>query len=719
MVLYVLAVSIILQLAAAVIIFRLNYIIGKHPAWFLISATMIFMAVRRIFACYYIATGNMTAASDFSGEVIGSAISFLILAGFVWIAPTFFAIKRSEDKYRILVESSIVGTIIIQLGRIVFVNLIATKKLGYTRDELLALSPEGVAGLIHPEYRQTVLKNMEERLAGISDPEAYEFRVLCKDGSSLWVDIASSLIEYNGKPAVQAIMVDINYKKLAAMTLSKSEERYRILAETAHDIIFIIDRDDKIEYANSFAAAYLGLKPEQVIGQLRSKLFPAGIASKHGESLREVFETGKPVYHESSIIVLDKTMWLGTWLVALRSDGSSVDAVMGISRDITAGKQAEEVLRDSEERYRALVESSPDAIIIHSEKKFLYINPAGVKLLGAKDSSEIIGQDVMKIVPEEYNKIIEERIRKCESEQKANPTIQMKIIRFDGKLVDIDSVSAGIIYHAKPSTQMILKDITKRKKAEEILRRDKEMFEALVWKRSEELLETQMRLDRAKRLSDIGTLAATVAHELRTPLAAINLAAANIKRKAGNPALDKHLQTVEKKILESDEIINNLLFYARMKSPTYETTDIYGIVMECIDISKNKSAKKVSVKKELDALKGVSMEVDPIQIKEVFYNILSNAYDAVPDTDARIVISASVDKKSITIAIKDNGVGIDQEKQEKIFEPFYTTKPSGTGLGLTVCYQIINMHYGKINIISKMGEGTTVTVTLPISRTSP
>ena len=259
----------------------------------------------------------------------------------------------------------------------------------------------------------------------------------------------------------------------------------------------------------------------------------------------------------------------------------------------------------------------------------------------------------------------------------------------------------------------ISRDITARKEAEEVLVRDKDTFEKLVWKRTDELFKTQIELERSKRLSDIGTLAATVAHELRNPLAAMNMAVANIRRKANNPALEKHLGNIERKILESDDIINNLLFYTRLKSPNYEDIKIYDVLTECVEVSKKQFKKKVLVKKSFNPIKNVSLKADPTQIKEVFCNIINNAHDAVPDSKGRIEITATCDKESVKFAFKDNGTGMSKNDIERLFEPFFTTKTRGTGLGLTVCKQIVDMHGGAIGIESEQDGGTTVAITLP------
>jgi signal transduction histidine kinase len=245
-----------------------------------------------------------------------------------------------------------------------------------------------------------------------------------------------------------------------------------------------------------------------------------------------------------------------------------------------------------------------------------------------------------------------------------------------------------------------LKDITEHKAAQE------------------KLFITQKELESARRLSDIGVLAATVAHELRNPLGVIRTAAYNIKRKAQNPLLESHLNNIEKKILESDQIINNLLFYSRLKMPHYESVRICDILNESIDfVAKRFRGSNVSVIKKINPVKKDLIDADPVQMSELFNNILNNSYDACADRNGVIEIRAVKDKRgNIEMFFKDNGVGIDKEDLKNIFEPFFTTKAKGTGLGLTVCNQIVSLHQGRISIDSEKGKGTTVAVIVPVKR---
>lgn len=236
-------------------------------------------------------------------------------------------------------------------------------------------------------------------------------------------------------------------------------------------------------------------------------------------------------------------------------------------------------------------------------------------------------------------------------------------------------------------------------------------------RRAEEALFTaEMEVERAKRLSDIGTLAATVAHELRNPLATMNMAVNNIRRKMQNNLLNTHLSNIENKISESEQIINNLLFYSRLRPPHLEGVDIYGILQECAAAVQSQSKKKFSLNVDLNPSRGVSIEADPLQIKEVFNNILDNAYDAILDGEGRIEVAARDKGNAVEIMVEDNGAGITKKDLDKVFNPFFTTKAKGTGLGLPVCRQIIEMHAGTISLESKEGKGTRAVITLPKKR---
>lgn len=138
---------------------------------------------------------------------------------------------------------------------------------------------------------------------------------------------------------------------------------------------------------------------------------------------------------------------------------------------------------------------------------------------------------------------------------------------------------------------------------------------------------------------------------------------------------------------------------------------------ECLGITgKHKGENKVAVKKKYRVLRRMFIDADPLQMKELFNNILSNAYDAMRGKEGNIEIEARREEKNVRIFIKDNGIGMDKELLRRAHEPFFTTKAKGTGLGLMVCFQIVSLHEGRLELSSEKGKGTLVSVALPIKR---
>jgi len=291
--------------------------------------------------------------------------------------------------------------------------------------------------------------------------------------------------------------------------------------------------------------------------------------------------------------------------------------------------------------------------------------------------------------------------------------MEEKFLRLDNTVIDVEVSAVPYEHKGQNGALVFARDITKRKRAEDALKHDKDNFERLVQERTNQLVETRVELEKTKRLSDIGVLAATVAHELRNPLAAIGIAAYNIRRKAKNGELNKHLSNIEKKIFESDQIINNLLFYSRLKPPHYESVNIADIIRESVDACRDSCRKDILITEDTDSLKDIFIEADPFQIREVIHNILNNACDAVTSQGGRIEVKGVYEKGFVKFIVMDNGHGIAKESLAKVSDPFFTTKAKGTGLGLSVCRQIVNFHCGSIEIQSELEKGTVVTVSLP------
>jgi PAS domain S-box-containing protein len=255
-------------------------------------------------------------------------------------------------------------------------------------------------------------------------------------------------------------------------------------------------------------------------------------------------------------------------------------------------------------------------------------------------------------------------------------------------------------------------DITKRKTAEDELKTLYADMGKKVELRTAELVAS-------KHLADIGTLAASVAHELRNPLGVINAAAYNLRRKITDVNILKHVESVEKKAMESSQIIDNLLVYARMKMPDFKKTLLHSLLAENIKTAKrNFRGRNVKIHGALNPVKDIFIEADALQLSEIFSNIISNACQAIEGKSGVVEVKARAGNGLAVISVKDNGVGIEPGDLQNIFKPFFTNKTKGTGLGLALCREMVGMHGGTIAVDSAPDKGSTFTVSLPLRRVS-
>ena len=270
-------------------------------------------------------------------------------------------------------------------------------------------------------------------------------------------------------------------------------------------------------------------------------------------------------------------------------------------------------------------------------------------------------------------------------------------------------------------TVVVVRDITERKRAEEALKEYSERLEEMVDERTKELRDAQQQLLRAERLAAIGQLGASIGHELRNPLGIIKNSAYYLNMKLGHAdeKVKKHLGIIEKEIARSNKIITDLMDFARIRRPTLQRTDTNLLVREAISCSKIPENVEVITR----LTKGLSpLMADPGQIEQVFINMISNAAQAMTSSNSietrdggRLEISTRAEDGFIVTEFKDNGCGISEENLGKLFEPLFTTKLKGVGLGLAISKAIIEAHEGRIEVESEPGKGTTFTVRLPAS----
>ncbi len=620
------------------------------------------------------------------------------------------ALRDREEIYYRIIENLNEGIWVIDKDAYTtFVNHPMAGMLGYTVDEMMG---RHLFSFMDEKGVEIAKANLERRRAGIKEHHDFEF--LRKDGTKVLAILGTSPIhdESNNYIGAVAAVLDVTERIQMEKALQESEKRYKELFGNLKSGVVVYEAVDSgndfiFKDFNKAVEKIEKMSREDLLGKRLLDAFPKAREFGILDALQTVWRTGKPQYLPAKLYKDERIEgWRENYLYKLPSG-----EIIAVYEDVSEKKKAAAIIRNERLLLYNILSSMQDGVyIINTDFDFEFTNTALEEEFGSPAGRKCYEffHDLARPCPWcDIDRILNGETIRWESyfkqTNKTYDLISTPIINADGSVSKLE----------------IFRDITERKRDEELLKRDKDIFEKLVGERSRELLLAQKKLEQAKRLSDIGTLAATVAHELRNPLGVIQTAVYNIRNKRKNTAIDKNLDNIEKKLSESGQIINNLLSYAKIKMPRHERTNIADVLDDCAFSAKRIFSKQgCKVISNLEQIRKTEIMADPLQIREAFDNILSNAFQSIEDRPGTIRIHGSLDADGfIVIRIEDNGAGIAEEDMERVFEPFFTRKSKGTGLGLTICKELIDLHNGKIRIESESGKGTSIIVSLPANGT--
>jgi PAS domain S-box-containing protein len=512
------------------------------------------------------------------------------------------------------------------------------------------------------------------------------------------------------------LTAEVAERQRAEAGLAEQRRFLRQVIDLNPSFVFAKDREGRFTLVNQSLAEAYGTTVEDLLGKRDADFNPDPEKTK---LLRlddlQVIDSGRQTFipEESIIDAHGNVRWLQTIKRPLALNHGKTDQVLGVATDITDRKAAEDARKAGDERYRRLVEMSPETIAIHSEGVFRFINAAGAKLLGASDSSELIGKPILDIIHPDFRELVMARVQSLNGGT-GTELSEQKVIRLDGQIVDVEVAGIPFTYEDKPAVQIIMRDVTSRKQAE-IERRNLE----------EQLLQSQ-------KLESIGTLAGGIAHDFNNLLTVISgNAQLGLARLQGDSPIRQRLIEVEKAADRAATLTRQLLAFSRRQQLARRSINLSDTIHEIMKLLRRLIGEDVEVRFSSSA-NLAPVFADPSQVEQVVMNLAVNARDAMPEGGQLLIETNNVTLdqtylhnhplatpgRYVEIKVSDTGTGMDEEIKARIFEPFFTTKATGkgTGLGLATVYGIVKQHDGLIEVYSEVGQGTTFKIYLPVAK---
>lgn len=601
-------------------------------------------------------------------------------------------------------------------GRFIDINDNACLELGYSKEEFLKLSP---CDIVPPEKRHVFLSILES----LKKHNHFKFDMdfVARDGRLFPIVLQAFLLHLKNDRGILYLSLPDGSLSLANEAMRDGEEKYRLLVENMDEGVVISQRDEFIFFNRRFAEI-LGYHPEELHEKDFNDIYtPRGIEilsqrselRDKGEDVPSRYETffrkkdGAEIDVEANVAIIDYKGECATFAVI---------------RDISSRKQVEEDLRRAHEIYCKAIENAQGVPyrFKYSDENYEFIGEGCEALLGIP-SDELRVSDIWDIVKEtvitdpEAPRDPVEYLKAFQRGERKRYKTDIRIVTRTGEEKWLSDFAVPILDDKTGKvigSLGILLDISERKQAEKVLKDYAQHLEEMVEERTRELKEIQEQLVRKEKLALLGQLAGGVGHELRNPLSVINNALYYLKiiMPDADEKVTEYLELIESEVQSAEKIISDLMDFSRTKPVEREEISISELMRPVLDKLPPPENILVSTDFPPDLPR---VFVDPRQIGQILNNLVLNAYQAMLD-GGHLYINAVHEQNEIFLTIKDTGCGISEDHMKKIFEPLFTTKKGGIGLGLSITKNLVEANGGKIEISSKDGQGSAFTVVLPV-----
>ncbi|TFG06593.1 MAG: PAS domain-containing sensor histidine kinase, partial [Promethearchaeota archaeon] len=618
-------------------------------------------------------------------------------------------IRESELKYRHLFESSpfVIGLVDLN-GNVIDMNS-ATNQLLTTRtkEDLIGKNIKDIFSVYEEE--RPVIKLIQDQIKRMSNGEKgqpFEFPLLRADGTTQWVIFEGSSINIEGESLVQFILKDITENKKAEQILKESEEKFRKIIENARVGYYEVDLKGNFTFFNETLRKWLKYSRDELAGTNYRTYTSQDNFERTFKAFNEVFKTGKEINNfDYEIIAKDGSIIYGITTINLMydSEGKKI-GFSGFMRDVTEEKIAEKKLKESEKKFRRIFESIPDLYFLVSEESVILDYKGSEEDLYVPPET-FLGKKMSELLPHELGE------KNLKAIKKTIETKEPTIIEYELPIKEeFRYYEARHLYFSKDQVAIFIRDLTERKKAELLIK--------------EELIKLK-ELDQIRK-----DLISRVSHELKTPLIPVisgaELLSTIYKNQIGKDAkniiemIDKggsRLKTLIEKLINVSRIEYDKLILNKKRN------DLSKIIKDASNdmryvLEERKLTLNLIVPEEL------YLEIDGIRIEEVVTNLLSNAIKNTPP-HGKIDIELQDEHDHVIMRVSDTGVGLTEKEMEVLFTRFGKIDRyqegleyidiKGSGLGLYICKEIVEMHGGKIWAVSPgRNKGSSFFVRLPV-----
>jgi PAS domain S-box-containing protein len=548
----------------------------------------------------------------------------------------------------------------------------------------------------------------DKELLKNSGIQKYEWKVITKDGKKHEVIFDKATIKNeNGKiSGIIGIISDITKWKSAEKAIANSEKELKAILNSLPEAIFLVDKEGKIIVNNRELGKQLGVDPEKLKGIKIYDILPADIVKNRKSKIDKVYNTGEPILFEDEY----SGRFYRNSIYPVHTESGRILRVSVLSLDITEHKIAQQELKVSNEKYKTLLDASPDGIFLIDLKGIITeASEIGLELFDAEIREDLVGKHFLRFVHPKEKNTLREIIEKTMNEGLAQ-NIEVKVRKKNQSLFTGET-STTLIQGPDGvplSFMIIIRDVSQRK-----------------------MIETNQL--HADRMANLGEMASGIAHEINQPLNIISMVMDKILfESAKTETIDlEFLKKKSDKIFENITRMRNIIDHIRAFSRSHDdyvlTTFDINFSIENATSMIMEQFKHYGINLNLQLEKKISQVVgNTYKFEQVIVNLLVNAKDAVLERKSNqpeyqnmtVGIRSYQEDKFLIVEVIDNGIGISNNDINNIILPFYTTKDEGkgTGLGLSICYQIIKEMDGTIEITSDRFNGTNVKLVMDIRK---